>query len=44
MLWVDPSYAFDAPISRNGQNFIGDHQERILFNIMIAVYSWDVLS
>ena len=42
LLWVDPSYAFDAVISKNGTNFtwypalIGDE-----FEIIVAVYSPD---
>jgi hypothetical protein len=42
LLWVDPSYAFDAVISKNGTNFTwypslsGDE-----FEILIAVYSPD---
>jgi hypothetical protein len=42
LLWVDPSYAFDAVISKNGTNFSwypvlsGDE-----FEILIAVYSPD---
>ena len=42
LLWVDPSYAFDAVISKNGTNFTwypalyGDE-----FEIIIAVYSPD---
>lgn len=42
MLWVDPSYAFDAPISRGGQNFYwGPSRQDSFFNIIVAVYSWD---
>ncbi len=42
LLWVDPSYAFDAPISKSGTNFtwypvVPNSQ----FEIMIAVYSPD---
>ena len=42
MLWVDPSYAFDAVISKNGTNFtwypvLAEDQ----FEIIVAVYSPD---
>jgi len=43
MLWVDPSYAFEAPISKNGATFwwgpSGDNQQ--IFNVTVAVYSYD---
>jgi len=43
MLWVDPSYAFDAPISRNGATFWWGpaNDQSQIFNITIAIYSWD---
>ena len=42
MLWIDPSYAFDAVISKNGTNFtwypvLSEDQ----FEIIVAVYSPD---
>jgi len=42
MLWVDPSYAFEAPIYRSGATFTwGPTSTDSVFMITIAVYSWD---
>lgn len=42
MLWVDPSYAFDAPIYRTGTTFTwGPAIAGSKFLIIVAVYSWD---
>lgn len=42
LLWVDPSYAFDAAISKNGTNFSWfPVLPNDLFEIIIAVYSQD---
>jgi hypothetical protein len=42
MLWVDPSYAFEAPIYRTGATFTwAPTSTDSTFMITIAVYSWD---
>ena len=42
MLWVDPSYAFDAVISRSGTSFSwGPHSTNSTFMVLVAVYSHD---
>jgi len=42
LLWVDPSYAYDAVISRSGTNFSWQPIiDNSLFEIIIAVYSSD---
>jgi len=42
MLWVDPSYAFEAPIYRSGATFNwGPTSADSTFMITVAVYSWD---
>jgi len=42
MLWVDPSYAFDAPIYRSGASFYwGPQSFDSTFLITVAVYSSD---
>ena len=42
LLWVDPSYAFDAVISKSGTNFSWQPVvNNSLFEIIIAVYSSD---
>jgi hypothetical protein len=41
MLWVDPSYAFDAPIRRTGMTFTWGPAIDGLFEVIVAVYSWD---
>ena len=42
MLWVDPSYAFEAPIYRSGATFTwGPTSTDSIFMITVAVYSWD---
>ena len=42
LLWVDPSYAFEAPISRNGTTFTWSPVvNEAMFEILIAVYSPD---
>ncbi len=42
MLWVDPSYAFEAPIYRSGATFSwGPTSSDSTFMITIAAYSWD---
>ena len=42
MLWVDPSYAFEAAINRSGATFTwGPTSTDSTFMITIAVYSWD---
>ncbi len=43
MLWVDPSYAYDAPVYRNSStNFSwGPPSSNSIFMITVAVYSWD---
>tara|TARA_R100000030_G_scaffold100867_1_gene95056 strand:- start:116 stop:790 length:675 start_codon:yes stop_codon:yes gene_type:complete len=42
MLWVDPSYAFEAPIFRSGATFTwGPTSTDSTFMITVAVYSWD---
>lgn len=42
MLWVDPSYAFDAPIRRTGMTFTWSPiVPNTQFEVIVAVYSWD---
>ena len=42
MLWVDPSYAFEAPIYRSGATFTwAPTSLDSTFTITVAVYSWD---
>ena len=42
MLWVDPLYAFEAPIFRSGATFTwGPTSANSVFIITTAVYSWD---
>lgn len=42
MLWVDPSYAFEAPIYRSGATFTwAPTSTDSTFMITVAVYSWD---
>ncbi|MDB4337414.1 hypothetical protein OAA09_00190 [bacterium] len=43
LLWVDPSYAYDTPIYRNGMTTFtwGPTSENALFMITVAIYSWD---
>ena len=42
LLWVDPSYAFEAPIYRSGATFTwGPVVPNTQFEVIIAVYSWD---
>ena len=42
MLWVDPSYAFDAPIYRTGATFSwAPTSTNHTFTVTVAVYSWD---
>jgi hypothetical protein len=42
LLWVDPSYAFEAPISKNGTTFTWSPAiSNAQFEILIAVYSAD---
>ena len=42
MLYVDPSYAFAAPISRSGQNFSwGPSGSDSMFEISVEVFSYD---
>ena len=42
MLWVDPSYAFEAPIYRSGATFTwAPTSLDSTFMITVAVYSWD---
>ena len=42
MLWVDPSYAFEAPIYRSGATFTwAPTSLDSTFLITVAVYSWD---
>jgi len=42
LLWVDPSYAFDAPIRRTGMTFTWSPiVPNTQFEVIIAVYSWD---
>jgi len=42
MLYVDPSYAFAAPISRGGQNFSwGPSGSNSMFEISLEVFSYD---
>jgi hypothetical protein len=42
MLWVDPSYAFEAPIYRSGATFTwAPTSTDSIFMITVAVYSWD---
>ena len=42
MLWIDPSYAFDAVISRSGTSFSwGPHSTDSTFMVLVAVYSYD---
>ncbi len=43
MLWVDPSYAYDTPVYRNGSTTFtwGPTSTDSIFMITVAVYSWD---
>ena len=42
MLWVDPSYAFETPISKQGSYFTwSPARQNSIFNVTIAVYSPD---
>ena len=42
MLWVDPLYAFEAPIFRTGAIFTwGPTSTDSIFMIMVVAYSWD---
>ena len=42
LLWVDPSYAFDASIYRSGMTFTWSPViPNTQFEVIIAVYSWD---
>jgi hypothetical protein len=42
MLWVDPSYAFEAAIYRSGATFTwSPTSQNSIFMVTIAVYSWD---
>jgi len=42
MLWIDPSYAFDAVISRSGTSFFwGPPSTDSSFMVLVAVYSYD---
>jgi len=42
LFWIDPSYAFDAPIYRSGASFTwAPTSLEAIFNIIIAVYSFD---
>lgn len=42
LLWVDPSYAFDAPISRSGASFFwGPTSMDAQFMVTVAVYNSD---
>ena len=42
MLWVDPLYAFEAPVYRSGAVFTwGPTNTNSIFMVTTAVYSWD---
>ena len=42
LLWIDPSYAFDAAILRTGMTFVwSPPTPDAQFEVIVAVYSWD---